>query len=59
MVADAYSAIKSYPLNKMAAILTDDKFKCIFLNENKEFRFEFLWNLFLMVQLAIFQRQFR
>ena len=28
----------------LAAIFADDNFKCIFLNENIEFRFEFHWN---------------
>ena len=33
--------------------------KCIYLNENYEFRLKFHWSLFLRVQLTIFQHWFR
>ena len=43
------------PLDKMAAILADDLFKRIFLNEKKhKFLLKFHWSLFLMVQLTKF-----
>ena len=42
------------PLDKMAANLADDDFKCIFLNEN-----DFHWNLFPGAQLTISQHWFR
>ena len=35
------------PMNKMAAILADDNFKYIFLNENGRITIRFHWNLFL------------
>ena len=34
------------PLDKMATIMADDIFKCIFLNENDELQFKIHWNLF-------------
>ena len=42
-----YDILTHITLDKMAAILTDDTFKCIFLNEMIEFRFEFPWNLYV------------
>ena len=46
-------------LDKMAVILADDNFKCIFLDENDEIRFEFHWNVFPEVQLTISQHWIR
>ena len=37
----------------------DDIFKCILMNENFVFRFQFHWSLFLRVQLALSQHWFR
>ena len=37
----------------------DDVFKCIFWNENVEFRLKFHWSLFLTFQSTIFQHCFR
>ena len=50
--------LKLTSLDKMAAILADDNFECIFLNENNRFQFEFHW-MFLTVQLTITQHWFR
>ena len=46
-----HSCDSSHSRDKMAAILADDIFKWIFLNDND--RFKFYWNLFLGVQLTI------
>ena len=46
--------------NKMAAIFSDDVFKCILAwMKMHEFRLRFHWGLFLKVQLTIFQHWFR
>ena len=47
------------PLDKMAAILADDIFKRIFLNENGRIQIQIHWNLFLTVQLTIALDWFR
>ena len=46
--------INSSHLDKMAAFLADDNFKCIFLNG-----FEFHWNLFPWFKLVVGQQWFR
>ena len=46
-----HSCDSSHSRDKMAAILADDIFKWIFLNDND--RFKFYWNLFPGVQLTI------
>ena len=54
------SRINSSPHpDKIAAILADDNFKCIFLMKMIEFRLEFQWNLFPEVQMTISQHWFR
>ena len=47
------------PLDKMAAVLADDIFKCIFWTKMVIFRLKFYWNLFPEVQLTINQHWFR
>ena len=51
-------AVNSSPLDKMAAILADDTFKCIFLNEKFSIWFKFHWSWFLRVQLTISEHWF-
>ena len=52
-------ALTPLPLDKMAAILADDIFNCIFLNGKFEFWLKFHWSLFLRVQLTISKHWFR
>ena len=51
--------VNHLPLDKMATILADDNFKCIFLNENYRIPIRIHWNLFTGVQLTISQHCFR
>ena len=46
------------PQDKMAVILAENNFKCIFLMKMIEFQFEFHWNSFWWVQLTISQHWF-
>ena len=47
------------PQDKMAAILADDIFNCIFFYENDRIQIKFHWNMFTEVQLTITQHWFR
>ena len=51
------SPLTHLPLDKMAAIMADDIFKCIFFMEMIKFKFKFHWNLFPRVQVTINQQQ--
>ena len=46
-------------LDKMAALMTDDNFKCILLNYKIHFPFEFRWHLLPGARLTISQHWFR
>ena len=46
--------VKTLRTRQNGCHFADDIFKCIFLNENFEWRLKFHWSLFLRVQLTIF-----
>ena len=45
-MCSSYVSLIHLSLDKMAAILAEDIFKCIFLNENNKIPFKFQWNLY-------------
>ena len=49
------STLNTLRVRQNGCHFTDDIFKCIFLNENVWIPIKFHWNLFLRVQLTIFQ----